>query len=90
MTYLVSSDTQKFKVDKKSNSSAKLHERIDLSFILDKMDSACTIVHHSLQFYLSIIGKLLIFISLYHFLSVTWKQHSLTVNLNLFTGNFKT
>ena len=45
MTYLVSSDTQKFKVDKKSNSSAKLHERIDLSFILDKIDSTCTIIH---------------------------------------------
>ena len=89
MTYLVSSDAQKFKIDNKSNSSAKLHERIDPSFILDKIDSTCTIIHHSLQLYLSIIGKLYIFISLYHFLSVTWKQHSLTVNLNLFTGNFK-
>ena len=53
MTYLVSSDAQKYKVD---NSSAKLHERIDLSFILDKKDSTCTIIHHSLEFYLSIIG----------------------------------
>ena len=48
MTYLVSSDAQKFKVDNKSNSSAKLHERIDLSFILDKIDSTCTIINHSL------------------------------------------
>ena len=86
MTYLVSSDAQKYKVD---NSSAKLHERIDLSFILDKKDSTCTIIHHSLEFYLSIIGKLYIF-SLYHFLYVTWKQYSLIVKLNLFTHNFKT
>ena len=88
MTYLVSSDAQTFRVDKKPNSIAKLYERIDLSFILHKIDS--TIIHHSLVFYLSIIGKLYIFITLYHFLPVIWKQHSLTVKLNLFTRNPKT
>ena len=45
---MVNSEAQKFKDDKKSNSSAKLHERIDLSFILDKIDSTCTIINHSL------------------------------------------
>ena len=50
ITYLVNSEAQKFKDDKKSNSSAKLHERIDLSFILDKKDSTCTFIHHSLEF----------------------------------------